>query len=136
MKHSSSPGAMYCPSESQQKSNANVCRSKSDVSTRKNALSEYMFGQPSYKRTESSPEVVCCIVLFIFNITNSYHAHIGSWMCLNMWLPSPLFLSSDCLSVYQWCAFELNSCVLTVYSFVSTLWWMMWLSQFHWMSEY
>lgn len=66
MKHSSSPGAMYRPAEPPQKASANVCRSKSDVSTRKTALSEYMFGQPTYKRTESSPEVVSlyCNVFF------------------------------------------------------------------------
>ncbi|XP_053408833.1 rho guanine nucleotide exchange factor 12-like isoform X6 [Mercenaria mercenaria] len=57
MKHSSSPGAMYSPAEAQERGSANVSRSKSDVSTRKNALSEYSFGHLGYKRTESSPEV-------------------------------------------------------------------------------
>ncbi|XP_052253309.1 uncharacterized protein LOC127859834 isoform X3 [Dreissena polymorpha] len=56
-KHSSSPGAMFGAAEPPQQKGVNVCRSKSDVSTRKNALSEYMFGAPTYKRTESSPEV-------------------------------------------------------------------------------
>ncbi|KAL4228501.1 PDZ domain containing 1 [Mactra antiquata] len=56
VKHSSSPGAMYRSPDQQQRTTVNVSRSKSDVSTRKNALSEYSFGHPGYKRTESSPE--------------------------------------------------------------------------------
>ncbi|XP_052805006.1 uncharacterized protein LOC128234667 isoform X6 [Mya arenaria] len=55
MQHSSSPGSMFQPKDSQQKG-ANVFRSKSDVSSRKTGLSEYMFAPQAYKRTESSPE--------------------------------------------------------------------------------
>lgn len=69
MKHCSSPGAMYSPAEAQERSSANVCRSKSDVSSRKNALSEFAFGQQGYKRTESSPEVVQ-FFLTAFAVTN------------------------------------------------------------------
>ena len=58
---------MYHPAaDAQQKNSANVCRSKSDVSTRKNALSEYVFSQPAYKRTESSPEVVSLYIVMYF----------------------------------------------------------------------
>lgn len=76
-KHSSSPGAMYRPTESQQKASANVCRSKSDVSTRKTALSEHTFTQPTYKRTESSPEVVLYCI-FLASLTPVSYAHLDN----------------------------------------------------------
>ena len=58
MKHSSSPGAIYRPSDSEARASANVCRSKSDVSSRKNTLFENPSGSQGFKRNDSSPEVV------------------------------------------------------------------------------
>ena len=55
--HSSSPGAMYRPSESGQPRTSTVSRSKSDVSSRKNAAHEYPHFQEGYRRAESSAEV-------------------------------------------------------------------------------
>jgi hypothetical protein len=87
MKHSSSPGAMYSPAEAQERGSANVSRSKSDVSTRKNPLSEYSFGHLGYKRTESSPEVVMHFYLE-FETTKYFCISLN----LPVFLPYPLCL--------------------------------------------
>ena len=55
--HSSSPGAMYRPSESGQPRASTVSRSKSDVSSRKNPGYEFPHFGEGYRRADSSAEV-------------------------------------------------------------------------------